>query len=62
MAQPYARVDLDGRDLGFTPVNLAKVQEGEHRLVLEREGYARIEARIVVKAGELNLHQFEMKR
>jgi serine/threonine-protein kinase len=62
VAQPYARVELDGKDLGFTPVNLPKVREGEHRLRLHREGFDSIETTIVVKPGEVNVHRFEMKR
>jgi hypothetical protein len=61
-ARPYARVELDGKDLGFTPLNLPKVREGEHRLVLHREGYSRVATTVVVKPGDLNLYQFEMKR
>ena len=61
-AQPYARVVLDGKDLGFTPLNLSKVREGEHRLILHREGFKSIETTVVVKPGEVNLHQFELKR
>jgi hypothetical protein len=62
MAQPYARVALDGKDLGFTPLNLSKVREGEHRLALHREGFEPIETTVVVKPGEVNVYQFEMKR
>ncbi len=62
VAQPYARVELDGKDLGFTPVNLPKVREGEHRLRLHREGFESIDATIAVKSGEVNVHRFEMKR
>jgi hypothetical protein len=61
-AQPYARVELDGKDVGFTPLNLSKVREGEHRLVLHREGFESIATTVVVKPGDVNLHQFEMKR
>jgi hypothetical protein len=60
IAQPYARVLLDGRDLGFTPVRLEKVSEGEHQLVLEREGFQRIEQTITVKPFEVNRFQFEL--
>jgi hypothetical protein len=62
VAQPYARVELDGKDLGFTPTNRPKVREGEHRLVLQREGFESIETTVLVKPGEVNLYQFEMKR
>ena len=55
-------MELDGRDLGFTPVNLSKAREGDHRLVLRREGYQAIETTVAVKAEEINLHRFEMKR
>jgi hypothetical protein len=61
-AQPYARVELDGKDLGFTPLNLSKVREGEHRLVLHREGFESIVTTVVVKPGDVNLYQFEMER
>lgn len=62
VAQPYARVELDGKDIGFTPVNLPKVREGGHQLRLHREGFDSIDTTIVVKSGEVNLHRFEMKR
>ena len=52
-AQPYALVLLDGKELGFTPVRVERVSEGEHVLVLEREGFERIEQTIVVKPFEV---------
>ena len=62
VCQPYASVRLNGRDVGFTPVNLDKVREGEHRLVLHREGYETIEDSVTVRPGQINLFQYALVR
>jgi serine/threonine protein kinase len=60
LAQPYARVFLDGTDMGFTPINIDKLSEGSHQVKLEREGYQTIEQSITVQPGQINRFQFEL--
>ena len=62
VCRPYASVRLNGRDLGYTPVNLNKVREGEHRLVLHREGYETIEESVSVRPGQINLFRYSLVR
>jgi serine/threonine protein kinase len=62
VCQPYASVRLNGRDVGYTPVNLDKVREGEHRLVLHREGYETIEESVTVRPGQINRFQYSLVR
>ncbi len=62
MAQPYAQVLLDGKDMGFTPVTVEKVSEGEHTIVLQREGFQTLERTITVKPYEINRFQYKMVR
>ena len=62
VCQPYASVRLNGRDVGYTPVNLNKVREGEHRLVLHREGYETIEESVSVRPGQVNLFRYLLVR
>lgn len=47
-----AVVSLDGEQVGFTPLVLADVPEGEHRFRVEREGLAPLESTVGVSAGE----------
>lgn len=60
VAQPYARVFLDGKDLGFTPIHVDKVSEGSHLVRLEREGFRPIEQSITVEPGRINRFQFNL--
>jgi hypothetical protein len=60
VAVPYAQVHLDGKDLGFTPVNMDKVPEGTHELTLTREGFQTIQETIIVKPGEVNRFQYTL--
>jgi hypothetical protein len=60
VAVPYAQVHLDGKDMGFTPVNLDKVPEGTHELTLTREGFETIRETITVKPGEVNRLQYTL--
>jgi hypothetical protein len=49
-----ARVFLDGREVGTTPLDLPKVSAGSHVVRLELEGYSRWTASVQVVAGERN--------
>jgi hypothetical protein len=60
LASPYAQVHLDGKDVGFTPVNMDRVPEGTHELTLTREGFETIRETITVKPGEVNRFQFTL--
>jgi serine/threonine protein kinase len=60
VAVPYAQVHLDGKDLGFTPVNLDKVPEGAYELTLTREGFQTIRESITVRPAEINRFQYTL--
>jgi hypothetical protein len=45
-----AQVSIDGRRYGVTPITLADVKPGEHRIILEREG-AEVRQTVRVDAG-----------
>jgi hypothetical protein len=60
LATPYAQVHMDGKDMGFTPVNMNKVPEGTHELTLTREGFETIRETITVKPGEVNRFQYAL--
>jgi hypothetical protein len=62
LAQPYARVFLDGEDMGFTPVSVEKLSEGPHQVKLEREGYGTIEQSITIQPGQINRFQFNLEQ
>jgi hypothetical protein len=47
-----ARVFLDGREVGRTPLEVATVSAGEHAIRLERDGYRRWSSAIRVVASE----------
>jgi hypothetical protein len=49
-----ARVFLDGRLVGTTPLAIAAVPAGEHALRLERDGYRRWSSSVRVVAEEQN--------
>jgi eukaryotic-like serine/threonine-protein kinase len=49
-----ARVFLDGRLIGTTPMTMANVPAGEHAIRLERDGYRRWSSSIRVVAAEQN--------
>jgi hypothetical protein len=62
VCQPYASVRLDGKDVGYTPINLEKVQEGDHQIVLYREGYETIEETVTVHPDQINLFPYTLVR
>lgn len=47
-----ARVTLDGRDIGVTPVRVPSVSVGTHSVRIELEGYRGVTSQVVVKPGE----------
>ena len=49
---PGARVVLDGKALGVTPLTVPDVRPGSHPLRLERAGYKTLVTSVVVKSGE----------
>lgn len=51
-AKPWARVSLDGRDLGPTPIKGLRVATGNYRLVLEHPTHGRMERQIQLKSNE----------
>jgi serine/threonine-protein kinase len=58
--RPEARVRLDGEDIGSTPLDIKRVREGEHRLVLYRDGYRTIEDNITIRVGRENLFRYAL--
>jgi hypothetical protein len=46
-----ARVRLDGRDVGQTPLALRDLSEGAHQIQVVREGYAAAERRVMITRG-----------
>ncbi len=52
---PPARVRLDGKEEGYTPYTVDKIGEGEHELVLEREGYKTERMTITIRPREQNI-------
>jgi hypothetical protein len=60
VCRPEARVRLDGEDLGSTPLDVKRVREGEHRLVLYRRGYRTIEDNITIRVGQENLFRYAL--
>ena len=52
-----ARVTLDGKRVGETPVNLPEVAPGTHQILIEAKGYYPYDSNIELGAGqELSLH------
>jgi len=49
-----ARVYIDGKAAGTTPLSMDDVAAGEHAIRLERDGYLRWTASVRVVAGERN--------
>lgn len=49
-AKPWARVSLDGRDLGQTPIKGLRLASGNYRLVLEHPTLGRVERQINLKS------------
>lgn len=60
VCQPFASVRVDGREVGYTPINIKRVREGEHRLVLYREGFQTIDETVAVRPGLINLFQYTL--
>jgi hypothetical protein len=46
-----ARVDVDGRDYGVTPVAVRELASGTHRIRLTHDGYAPAERRVLITAS-----------
>lgn len=49
---PGAKVFLDRRFVGVSPVVVPEVEVGEHELVVELEGYGRVERKVEIRPGE----------
>ena len=46
-----ARVTVDGRDSGVTPIAVRELANGTHHVVVTRDGYAPTERRVVITAS-----------
>jgi serine/threonine-protein kinase len=61
MARPWAKVTLDGKVLGVTPISPVSVYEGNHLLMLENKNLrARRRLSIVVKPGQVRVVKVKM--
>jgi serine/threonine-protein kinase len=49
---PGARLFLDGRDRGTTPVSIAGLGQGEHRVRILRDGYTTVERRVALSPSQ----------
>lgn len=49
-----AKIQLDYKNIGYTPITLEDISPGTHFLTLIMYGYRRVEKSITVKAGEKN--------
>jgi hypothetical protein len=49
-----ARVFLDGKQVGTTPLAITSVSAGEHAIRLERDGYRRWSSSVRIVASEQN--------
>ena len=58
--EPDARVSIDGAFIGTSPVE-QQVSPGEHFIIVEKEGFARFERRVSVKAGQTEVVDAEMR-
>ena len=47
-----ARVVLDGKTLGVTPITVPDVHIGNHPLRIERAGYKAVVTSVTIKSGE----------
>jgi serine/threonine-protein kinase len=62
LCEPKAKVRLDGRELGETPIRAARIPTGRHRLVLYSDGYKTLEQTIEIGLGRINQFQFTLAR
>jgi hypothetical protein len=51
-APPGAGVFLDGKDMGVTPWENAKLKPGAHVLIIQKDGFAAFEKQITVSVGK----------
>jgi hypothetical protein len=51
---PGARVLIDGKAMGTTPLSLARVAVGNHSIQLEQDGYRRWTSSVRVTSGARN--------
>jgi hypothetical protein len=55
LVDPWAKVTLDGKLLGITPLKPVKVSEGVHELVLENDELkVKQRRKVKVKAGQVS--------
>jgi hypothetical protein len=59
---PEARLFLDEELVGVTPIELAEVAAGDHRLRIEKEGYKPQEESIILKQGEEKSLSFKLEK
>jgi serine/threonine-protein kinase len=52
LAHPWARVTVDGRALGETPLDMITLTSGEHTLRLRHPNYEEVERHVTIRPGE----------
>lgn len=57
---PYGNVKIDGKDYGEVPVE-ARLSEGEHVVIVEREGYKTIKKVVKIVAGKSETLSFKLE-
>jgi hypothetical protein len=51
-AKPWAKVFVDGRDVGQTPIKSLKLTAGTYRVILEHPTLGRFERTVTIRADE----------
>ncbi len=58
---PYGNVKIDGKDYGEVPVE-ARLSEGEHVVIVEREGYKTIKQVVKIVSGRAETLSFKLEK
>ncbi len=61
-ALPMARVDVDGRLFGFTPINGKSIPVGRHTIRISKSGYHTVRRSIQIRAGRRLVLPIKMRR
>jgi len=61
IVRPWARVFMDGSDLGVTPLGTLEIQAGEHLFLFRNELYPSIERVINIKSYEKNILSVDLQ-
>jgi len=59
---PWANISVDGKNYGTTPLTIKKIAEGEHTIVLTREGFKTLTKAVNIKAKETARQVLNLER